>query len=135
MTDTFSEPGVGGGDQFAPGELNGSLLLITVHEETQEIETKFGAATAIRADIAVLDGARKGDVIADTLIFPKMLKGQLRGSVGGKVLGRLGQGENKKGNPPWQLAAPTDADKETGHKYLAYIATQAPVVVPEVEPF
>lgn len=137
MTDTFNEPGTGGGDQFDPKTLLGCLLLITVHEETQPIETKFGPNTAIRADVAVLDGPSNGDVIADTLIFPRALKGQLRGSVGGKVLGRLGQGENKKGNPPWQLAAPSDTDKETGRKYLAYVASQAPVTVPVVveEPF
>lgn len=133
MTDTFNEPGTGGGDQFDLKALNGSLLLFTVKEETQEIDTKFGPQTAIRADVAVLDGPNKGDVVADTLVFPRVLKGQLRGSVGGKVLGRLGQGENKKGNPPWQLSAPTDADKETGRKYLAYIATQTPVTVPAVE--
>lgn len=137
MTDEFADPG-SGGDQFDPKALNGALLLFTVHEETDEIETKFGTSTAIRADIAVLDGPSKGDVIADTLIFPRVLKGQLRQQVGGgRVLGRLGQGENKKGNPPWQLTAPTDAERETGKKYLAYVASQAPVTVPvaDEEPF
>lgn len=132
MTDTFNEPGTGG-DFLDYKELLGSLLLFTVKEETQEIDTKHGPQTAIRADVAVLDGPNKGDVCTDALIFPKILKSQLRGSVGGKVLGRLGQGENKKGNPPWQLAAPTETEKETGRKYLAYIATQAPVTVPEAD--
>lgn len=133
MTATFNEPGVGG-DKLDLKSLLGSLLLFTVHEETPELDTTFGKTTAIRADVAVLDGPQKGDIVADTLIFPRVLKGQLRGSVGGKVLGRLGQGENKKGNPPWQLAAPTEAEKETGRKYLAYIATQTPVNVPDVDP-
>jgi len=132
MNDTFNDPGMGG-DKLDLKGLLGSLLLFSVHEETHELDTTFGKTTAIRADVAVLDGAQKGEVIADTLVFPRVLKGQLRGSVGNKVLGRLGQGENKKGNPPWQLAAPTDADKETGRKYLAYMATQAPVAVPVVE--
>jgi hypothetical protein len=136
MNDTFNDPG-SGGDQLPIDDLSGALLLVTVHEETPPIDTKFGPSTAIRADVAVLDGKHKGDVYTDTLVFPRVLKSQLRGSVGGKVLGRLGQGENKKGNPPWQLAAATDAEKETGRRYLAYMATQVPVTVPveEEEPF
>jgi hypothetical protein len=126
MSDTFSDPGTGGGDQLPLAELKGSLLLVTVIKETDEIETKFGPNTAIQANVAVLDGSLKGETFDDVLIFPRVLKGQLRGSIGGKVLGRLGQGENKKGNPPWQLAAATNDEKETGTKYLAHIATAAP---------
>lgn len=130
MSNDFNDPG-SGGDQLPIDDLSGALLLVSVHEETTPIETKFGPSTAIRADVAVLDGARKGEVFADTLIFPRVLKAQLRGSVGGKVLGRLGQGENKKGNPPWQLANATDGERETGRKYLAYLASQQPVTVPD----
>jgi hypothetical protein len=132
MTDEFMDPGTGGGDQLPLADLNGSLLLFYVKRETDDIETKFGTTTAVEVDVAVLDGALKGQVFNDALVFPRVLKSQLRGSAGGKVLGRLGQGENKKGNPPWQLAAATDADRETGHKYLAYMATQA-VTVPDIE--
>jgi hypothetical protein len=66
-------------------------------------------------------------------VFPKVLASQLRSSVGGKVIGRLGQGIAKPGqSAPWTLNAATDADKETGRKYLAYIATQVPVTTPAV---
>ena len=130
--DQFSDPGTGGGDKLPLNELLGSLLLITVHEETDPIPTEYGEAAAIRADVATLDGALKGEVFADTLIFPRVLRSQLRKSVGGKVLGRLEQGDKKPGkNPPWQLATATDADKETGRKYLAYVATQVTVPPPE----
>lgn len=132
MTDQFSDPGTGSGDQLPLNELLGSLLLITVHKETDEIETKFGATTAIETDVAVLDGTNKGTIYEGALIFPRILKSQLVKKVGAKVLGRLEQGENKKGNPPWQLATATDTDKETGRRYLAYIATQ--VTVPETPP-
>lgn len=126
MTDTtFNDPG-SGGDRLPLKELVGSLLLVTVREETGIIKTAFGDATAIRADVAVLDGSSKGEVYADTLIFPKKLKGQLSGSVGGKVIGRLGQGTAKAGqSPPWQLEPATEADKAIGTKYLAYVTPVA----------
>lgn len=136
MSDTFNDPG-SGGDVLPINDLVGSLLLFTVHGESDPIETKFGTQVAMRTDVAVLDGPQKGEVFADTLIFQRVLKAQLHGSIGGKVLGRLELGPNKKGNPPFQLAAATDSEKETGRKYLAYLASQEPVVVPEApeEPF
>lgn len=135
MTDTFSDPGTGGGgDKLPLKDLLGSLLLVTVHEHIEPIPTEFGPSRAIRADVAVLDGGLKGSVYADTLIFPKKLQSQLSGSVGGKVIGRLAQGEKQPGkNPPWQLEAATAADKVIGQKYLAHAATQA--VADVEEPF
>jgi hypothetical protein len=133
---TFNDPGSTGGDTLPLNDVNGSLLLFTVQEETDTIETVHGPATAIRADVAILDGAHKGDTYNDTLIFPKVLKNQLRRSIGGMVLGRLEQGAKTPGkNPPWQLAAATAEDKTVGEKYLAYVATQTPAAVVEEEPF
>ena len=130
---SFNDPGSASGDPLPLADLNGSLLLFTVHEETGEINTVHGAATAIRADVAALDGALKGETYTDRLIFPKVLKNQLRTSIGGMVLGRLGQGEKQPGKtPPWQLAAATPEEKATGTKYLAHIAT---ATVNDEEPF
>lgn len=130
---TFNDPATGGGDKLPLDELNGSLLLITVHEETDPIDTEYGPTTAVRADVATLDGTLKGEVFADTLIFPRVLKSQLRKFAGQQVLGRLGKGE-KKGpkSAPWQLTAATDEEKQTGEKYLAHVAAQA---VADEEPF
>jgi hypothetical protein len=132
---SFDDPGSSSGDPLPLDELNGSLLLFKVHEETGEINTVHGPSTAIRADVAVLDGELKGNTYDDRLLFPKILKNQLRKSIGGMVLGRLGQGEKQPGkNPPWTLTAATEAEKQTGHKYLAHVAAQiAPAV--EEEPF
>lgn len=101
-------------------EVNGSLLLFTVYEETEEIQTVHGPSTAIRADIVVLDGNLEGETYDDALIFPKILKSELRKSVGGSmVLGRLGQGDKKPGkNPPWTLSAASDADKAMAQKWV-----------------
>jgi hypothetical protein len=145
MTDTFNDPGTGGGgDKLPLTDLKGSLLLVTVYEHLEPIATEFGPTRAIRADVAALDGALKGSVYADTLIFPKKLQSQLSSSVGGKVIGRLGQGEKQPGkNPPWQLEAATDGDKEIGRKYLAHVEAQTPapargggsVTLADEEPF
>jgi hypothetical protein len=128
MTEPFNDPATGGGGEKLPlQELLGALLIFSVHEETGEILTEYGPAKAVRCDVAVLDGAHKGDTYNDTLIFPRKLQAQLRTSVGAKVLGRLAQGEKQPGkNPPWQLNPATDADKEVGRKYLTYLATQQP---------
>ena len=123
----FNDPGVGGGDQIAWADVNGALLLFDVHGIERGIETKHGISDAVKADVAVLDGENKGQRYEGILIFPKILRSQTEGSVGGKVLGRLGQGANKKGNPPWQLETATEAEKDTARKYLAYIAANPPV--------
>jgi cytosine/adenosine deaminase-related metal-dependent hydrolase len=79
-----------------------------------------------RCDIAVLDGDCKGDVYADTLIFPRVLIGQLRPNIGKKVLGRLGQGTAKPGqSAPWTLLASSDDDKATAVKYETHMAAKA----------
>jgi hypothetical protein len=134
---TFNDPGSpSGGDSLPLADVNGSLLLFTVRKETDTIDTEYGPNTAIAADVAILDGPHKGDTYNDTLIWPRVLKGQLRGSIGGMVLGRLEQGEKKPGkNPPWRLAPATAEDKTVGEKYLAYVATQTPAAVVEEEPF
>jgi len=121
------------GDTIDFKALNGALLLISVHEHKTDISTTFGTADAIRCDVAVLDGDRKGDVLNDTLIFPKLLVGSLRQVVGDEVLGRLGQGTAKPGqSPPWILNEPSDADFETGRKYEAYRKSQE---LAQSEPF
>jgi hypothetical protein len=129
----FNDPGTGG-DKLPLDELNGSLLLITVHEVVKDIPTSFGDTDAIRADVAALDGPLKASEYADTLIFPRVLQSQLRGSVGSMVIGRLGQGVKKPGqSPPWTLSAATDAEKATGERYLEHIAKTRPVVVEDDE--
>lgn len=115
-------------------ELNGALLLITVHKQEFGVNTSYGAQDPIRADVVVLDGTHKGTTHTDTLLFPKVLQGQLKSSAGGKrVLGRLGKGEAKPGqSAPWKLTAPTEADIDTAKKYDAFMASQnAPVAAEE----
>ncbi len=121
---TFRDPTTGG-DKLPLDDLKGSLLLFTVHEQMGEMQTSFGVATPIRADVAVLDGTLKGSVYADALIFPRVLQGNLRGAIGEMVIGRLGKGTAKAGqSAPWILEAASEADKTVGEKYLAHVAAQ-----------
>lgn len=114
----FNDPA--SGDMLPFDDVKGSLLLFTVYEETDEINTVHGPQTAIRADVVVLDGQLAGTEYNDSLIFPRVLKSQLRRSAGGlMVLGRLGQGNKKPGqNPPWTLAAATDEDKKLAQQWV-----------------
>ena len=116
----FNDPGTGG-DRLPLDDLLGALLLIDVHEQMGEMQTAFGPATPIRADVFVLDGPSKGGEYRDALVFPRKLQGQLRSSIGAQVIGRLGRGQAKAGqSPPWELSPASDADKQIGERFLAY---------------
>jgi hypothetical protein len=118
MSDDFKNPGSTEGVQWA--DHKGSLLLFKVHSVELGISTQFGDTDAVRADVVILDGANEGTVITDTLVFPKVLQSQIKGAVGSMVLGRLGQGQAKKGqSAPWKLADAEEADKVIAREYLA----------------
>jgi hypothetical protein len=101
---TFSAPAAPGatGDKFDIKAHNGALLLIDVNGLKEQVETVHGPADAIACNIAVLDGEHKGDEYDDTLVFPRVLVGQLKSSIGKLVLARLGQGEKKPGKGVWE---------------------------------
>lgn len=122
------------GDKLDLNALNGALIYIKAIAEKKDIETSFGKADAIQANVAVLDGPHKGAEYDDVLIFPRVLASQLRGDIGGEpILARLGKGEAKPGkSAPWMLKEATDADKAIGEKYEAYAAKKAAA---EDEPF
>lgn len=119
----------------------GNLLLFTVHSVEEDVQTSYGPASPVRADVAVLDGPNKGDTYPDCLIFPKVLIGSLRPYTGGgMVLGRLGQGVAKPGqSAPWVLEGSTADDQATAERYLAHVASQAPIAsaapIYDEEPF
>lgn len=126
MSDMFDGPGSANGIVWA--DMENRLLLIKPLEKDVVINTSFGESTAVRADIVVLDGPDAPEEVNDTLIFPKVLQGQVKSNAGsGRYnLGRLGKGVAKPGqSAPWMLGDPTDADKDVARGYLA-AQTQAP---------
>ena len=121
MTSPFATPGSPSGGLDLE-TLNGNLLLVMPQAVETGISTSFGLKDAVRADVVVLDGPEAGEEYNDTLIFPKVLQSQVRGNIGTgrRNLGRLGQGQAKKGqSPPWMLEDPSDADKASARAYLA----------------
>jgi hypothetical protein len=124
MSDQFSGPSSADGVQW--GTYKGDLLLFKVKGYEPSINTVHGETTAVQADVIVLDGANADTVVTDTLVFPKVLQSQIKGNIGGMVLGRLGQGEAKKGqSAPWKLSDASEADKAIARAYLAK-STEAP---------
>lgn len=118
MTDPFGSPASADGIKWEA--LKGSLLLVAPSSFETDINTVHGPANAVKATVSVLDGDQADEVYIDTLIFPKVLISQTKGSIGGMVLGRLGQGQKKPGqSPPWTLIEAVDADKVVARAYLA----------------
>lgn len=118
--DLFDGPG--SADTFKPVDHNGRLLLIKPKRHLTAVPTKdYGEKEAIEADIHILDGPEAGTVLRDGRVFGLVMLGQLKGNVGtGRFnLGRLRQGEATKGNPPWKLFDPTDADRDLARRYIA----------------
>ena len=114
----FLQPGISSPeDKFVPAESLGALLLFFPTQLQQGIKTAHGEADAIAAKIVRLDDGR---VFDNALIFPSALVTQLKAAVpDGMVLGRLGQGENTKGNPPWLLQPHTEADVQQAEAWIA----------------
>ena len=105
-------------------ELKGHLILVDVKSQETDIVTAYGITDALRCDVIDLD---TDDEYTDTLVFPKVLQGQLRPRIGGKVLGRVGQGEKKPGqSAPWKLEDPTDQDKAKARAWIDKQALAAP---------
>lgn len=99
---------------------NGALLVVEPLSVETGIQTSFGPSDAVRANVHVIDGPGAGDDYPDTLVFPKVLAGQLKTQIGGKVLGRLAQGVAKPGqSAPWMLQAPTEQDMQQAQQWLA----------------
>lgn len=114
----FQQPAISNpDDKFVAAEHNGQLLLFFPTQLQQAIATAHGTADAVNTKVVNLDTGR---VLDNALIFATALVTQLKNAVpDGMVLGRLGQGQNTKGNPPWLLSPHTDADVATAEAYLA----------------
>lgn len=93
------------------------LLVIEPLSDEKGIQTNFGDADAVRANVYVIDG--NPEDFEDTLIFPKVLASQVRSRIGEKVIGRLTQGMAKPGqSAPWQLADASPEDIQAGVQWL-----------------
>lgn len=111
----------------------GALLIIEPQSFEVGIQTSFGTADAVKADVYVLNGPDDADEYRETLVFPKLLASQLKNQIGNKVVGRLSQGSAKPGqSAPWLLEEATPEDIE---KARAFIEKAKPTVTTATPPF
>lgn len=113
----FAQPA--SGDNFDLKANEGALLLIKPTGFTEGINTSYGQADAVQATVGVVDGQNAGEVVADALIFPKVLQGQLKKYINSQlVIGRLGKGQAKPGqSAPWILQPFTDQDAQAAQAF------------------
>lgn len=117
----FASPGAAGG-QFNVADHNGHLLVVEVESYEQGVVTSLGEKDAVKATVHDVDAQTTTE---DALIFPKVLVGSLKGRVGQKVLGTLGQGVAKPGqNAPWVIND-ASGDAAAAARATAYLAAYA----------
>ena len=114
-------------------DLKGKLLVVEPISVEEGIQTAYGVADAVKANVHALTGPGEAEDYLETLVFPKLLASQLRGQIGKKVVGRLGQGVAKASqSPPWLLEEATSDDLAKAQEWLA---KQAPTVTSAAAPF
>ena len=144
MSDEFvSAAPPSGGIDFK--DHKGSLLVVDVlgvEAHVPTVHTKPGEQSpAVRANVYVITGPGESDDYEDTLIFPKVLQGQLKGKIGSKVVGRLTQGVAKPGqSAPWLIDAATEDDLAKARQWVAartgaQFASAAPATQSAQAPF
>lgn len=98
----------------------GKLFVVEPLDVEKDINTVHGVSDAVRANVYILLGKNKTDEFEDTLIFPKVLQSQTRRKIGEIVVGRLEQGEAKRGqNPPWVFAEADTSDLKKASEFWA----------------
>lgn len=114
----FQQPAISNPeDKFVAAQHAGALLLFFPTRFHSQIKTSNGETDAVSARIVNLN---TGQVLEDSMIFGSALVPQLKAAVpDGMVLGVLGQGENKKGNPPWLLFPHTEQQVQVAEQWLA----------------
>lgn len=132
MTEIVSASAPSGGITWA--DHKGALLIIKPEGYEEGINTSFGLASAVKADVYVLTGPDTAEEFPSALVFPKLLASQLKNQIGNTVVGRLNQGQAKPGqSAPWLLDQATADDIEKAKSYLDKSAT--PAVTTAAAPF
>lgn len=116
-----------GGAGIDWNEFSGKLFVVEPLEVEKNVKTIHGETDAVRANVFVLTGKGKHEEFEDTLIFPRVLQSQTRRQIGDIVVGRLEQGEAKRGqNAPWVFAEATPGDlKKAGEFWASHSLSSA----------
>lgn len=113
-SDPFATPSGAGDGSKISDELN-QAILIRPTEYIPSMKTSQGPTDAVRADWIVLTGPNQGQVRNGSLIFQKVLKGELTRIMGTPkpmMVAVVSMGEARNGNnAPYLFAAADDATK------------------------
>jgi hypothetical protein len=89
----------------------GCLAFIIVGGYHPQVPTRYDErASALRIAFIPLDGPEAGHIIPDALVFNSRIVRRGRGSAGQVILGRIVIEPADRGNEPYELNPPTDAD-------------------------
>lgn len=131
MSSMFSSPATSSSGSIKPADVENHLLIIEPTEYRQGITTTMGPADVIACTI---HDVTTQTTHHDVLLFPKVLVGSLKGSIGKRVLGIMGKGVAKAGqSAPWILVDASN-DPEATTAAAAYLTAQAATTLtaPEV---
>lgn len=127
-TPTQVEGSGGGGESLHIADVEGSLVVIRAEADEVVIDTKLGEASALPAQILVVDGKSAGPDWQRILLFGVVLRRQAGAAQksGRPLVGVVGRGEPFKvgQSAPWIIADPTAAQVEAARK--AYLAVSVP---------
>lgn len=98
----------------------GDLMVIEPLSFEAAVTTVNGVKEAVRGNVYALKGPTESVDYEDALIFPLVLLGQARRSLGLKIVGRLIQGTPDPGkNAPWLLDTATAEDLAKAEQWFA----------------
>lgn len=95
-------------EMFRAADHIGTVVAFDVIEVVDGIVTRFGEATAVKADVVICSGLQAGRDFPGSLIFQAGLKGALADYIGQQVVGVIEQIPLKNGNTMYVLGEPSD---------------------------
>jgi hypothetical protein len=123
-----------GGTGIDWNEFVGKLVVVEPLGQEFDIKTVHGTADAVRANVYILLGPGKVEEFEDTLIFQRVMQGQLKRKIGEVVVGRViaDKTRQKPGqSAPWVLAEPKEGDLDKAGQFWAAKSMSAPAKAEE----
>ena len=118
---SFSDPGVGGGDDFRMAEHVGAWVIVSVQGPKEVTTSQYGLKTAIACDVVVLDQKKEGqgEKFENVLIFNAAPVDQMKGLAGQTVAATIESYNTKQGGKAPKFGEPTPEVVKAAEAYLA----------------
>lgn len=95
-------------EMFRPADHIGTVVCFDVLSLEEGIATRFGEASAIKADVVICSGFQAGRDFPGAMIFQAGLKGALQDYIGHQVVAVVEQIPLKNGNFMYVLGEPSE---------------------------